>query len=356
MRHLPRFSQIVWGALCLIGLLGWNIAFAQDANPAQADRVLAILTVPPLEPAPPSDKLVELYLEAIKTTADAGVTGNVNTQVWSKLEPSPGQFALDDLAGDLNYRVTTYNQILMVGLQVLNTNTKETPADLLNTAFDSPDMLKRFHALIDALLPHLSHNVFYLSVGNEVDAYLSAHPEEWKSYTAFYTDAVDYLHRAASWIKVGVTVTYNGAIAHAQEVRALTEASDVDIMTYYPLEGDFMTRSPDASLADFPQEVGYPSSDLLGSSEEDQAAFIANIFAAWKKAGLQIPFLSIFTQGDLSDDLVKQFGQYYGLPQDQHFLEFLRTLGLRRVDGTPKLAWNIFVAEAARLMASNQTG
>jgi hypothetical protein len=97
------------------------------------------------------------------------------------------------------------------------------------------------------------------------------------------------------------------------------------------------------------QEVGYPSAESLGSSEQKQADFITNVFAAWDQAGSKIPFLSIFALGDLSDDLMNQLGAYYGLAQDTNFLDYLRTLGLRQVDGTPKLAWQTFLDEAAHL-------
>ena len=56
----------------------------------------------------------------------------------------------------------------------------------MNVPFDDPQMLERFKALIDAILARSTHPIRYLSIGNEVDVYLAAHPQEWAAYTTFY--------------------------------------------------------------------------------------------------------------------------------------------------------------------------
>jgi hypothetical protein len=282
------------------------------------------------------------------------VNGNVITYRWSELEPAPGQFALDDLANGLNYLRAVYDYQFMIGIQVLNTTDKETPLDLLDVPLDDPQMLERFTALFDAVLPHLSEDVRYLSIGNEVDVYLS-NEQAWESYKVFYDAAVAYVHTAAPWLQVGVTATYGGALAHPDELRRLNEQSDVLILTYYPLGMAFTADDPAAPLHDFPQmvemaagtplvlqEVGYPSAELLGSSEAEQAEFIRNVFTAWAAAGDAIPLLNVFLLGDLSEQMCDEFEIYYGL-EHPNFHAFLCTLGLRYANGTPKAAYEAFV-------------
>ncbi|MBA3871845.1 MAG: hypothetical protein H0X30_22080 [Anaerolineae bacterium] len=138
-----------------------NKSIAQDATPAAPERVLAISTVPILVPPLTSDNAIERYTIAMKKADDAGVKGNLITKRWSELEPSAGQYTLDDFSGDLNYRTATYYSIELVGIQVLNTTAKETPSDLMKVAFDSPQMIDRFQKLWDALLPHLNKNGNY---------------------------------------------------------------------------------------------------------------------------------------------------------------------------------------------------
>ena len=174
-------------------------------------------------------------------------------------------------------------------------------------------------ALIDALAPHLDENVRYLSIGNEVDAYLSNHPDEWDAYTRFY-NAAAYVRLVLPGVQVGVTVTYGGTQADPVEVARLTASSDVFIMTYYPLNADFTTQAPESPLTDFPrmiammgekplllQEVGYPAGEGLGSSEAQQAEFIQAVFDAWDAAGAKIPFLNLFAMGDFSDQMCADF-------------------------------------------------
>jgi hypothetical protein len=101
------------------------------------------------------------------------------------------------------------------------------------------------------------------------------------------------------------------------------------------------------------QEVGYPSSAYLASSESLQADFVGSAFQAWETFGSQMPFLNFFLLHDFSESDCDQFVAYCGFPSDQNLHAFLCSIGLRRVDGTPKLAWSAFVDGAANLKASN---
>ena len=341
--------------LLFIVLLGTSSVLAQDAAPDQPERVLAISTVPVLVPALTSDNAIERYTNAMQKAAEAGVTGNLIAKRWSELEPAAGDYKFDDLDGDLSYRTQTYNLLEFLSIQVLNTTAKETPPDLIPMAFDAPEMIQRFQNFWDALLPHLNDRVQYVAIGNEVDAYLSAHPDEWKPYKQFYEAALAHIHQTAPWIKVGVTTTFSGTLSADEQVADLNALSDVFMMTYYPLKNDFSVRPADSPLTDFPQmvkwagdkplilqEVGYPAAESLGSSEAIQADFVRNVFKAWDADAAHIPFLSYFALGDFSDDICKQFLTYYGLPDQQYFYDYLCTLGLLKVDGTPRQAWQVF--------------
>lgn len=356
-------KALIYMLLLIVSAIGMSTNLAQDTPSEVPERTLAISSLPVLEPPLTAENAIERFTSAIKKSVDAGATGNMISKRWSELEPSAGQYALDDLSGDLNYRTMTYNQIEFLSLQVLNTTTKETPADLLQVAFDAPEMIDRFQKLFDALLPRLNTRVQYLSIGNEVDAYLSAHPDEWKTYKQFYEAALAYVHQTAPWIKVGVTTTFGGTEPNFAEIADLNAMSDVYIMTYYPLKADFSVRTPDAPLTDFPQmvkwaadkplilqEVGYPAAESLGSSEASQAEFVRNVFKAWEADAAHIPFLSYFLLGDFSNDMCNDFLKYYGLPDQQYFHDFLCTLGLLKVDGTPRQGWQTFMDEGQALL------
>jgi hypothetical protein len=320
---------------------------------------LAIAALPRMDPPPGTADVIA----AVDLAFDTGARGSVSTWRWRDLESSSGQYHLDEIRTSLNYLGRFRGFDLLLGIQVLNTTVKETPADLKSFTFDAQQMKNRFHELVNVLLPDINDHVRYISIGNEVDVYLAAHPKEWNAYKDFYDDAVRYLHTVAPLVKIGVTTTFAGASgASRAEVAHLNESSDVFILTYYPLGPQYSVRAPDAPQTDLPrmvelakprplvlQEVGYPSAPGLGSSEDKQAQFVANVFAAWRPAGATIPFLSFFALHDQSGSTCDELTKYYGQPGNSDFKGYLCTLGLRRADGTPKRAWQAFVNGAAAM-------
>lgn len=338
-----------------LGAASVPVATAQDAPADDASQILSLTPNPRVVPTP----ALQDYLDAFLLGREAGTTGNVFTSQWSELEPSAGDYQLDDMANGIDFFDNVYDYLFLAGIQVLNTTDRETPPDLLDVPFDDPRMLQRFEALFDALLPHLTDNVRYLSIGNEVDVYLE-NMQEWDAYKTFYDGAVDYVHQAAPWIQVGVTATFGGAQQLTNEVMRLNEHSDVLILTYYPLGAAFTADNPAAPLTDFPamvemaagrpvvlQEVGYPSAELLNGSEAEQAEFVQHVFEAWDAAGAAIPFLNYFLLHDLSEDLCTTLEGYYGLSHP-NFHAYLCSIGLRQADGTPKLGWQAFMDAGQR--------
>ncbi|MCC6805421.1 MAG: hypothetical protein IT319_21255 [Anaerolineae bacterium] len=349
-----NFRFGVW--LGVLGLLATGVApLPVDAQASTDDpaQVLAMAMNPPMIPEPEFQD----YVDAVFLSHRVGVNGNAFTEKWSVLEPDGVQ--IDDYVDGINGYQDFFHDTIMLGVQVINTTAKETPADLLDVPFDHPQMLRRFEALFDAILAALDHDARYLSIGNEVDVYL-ANYRDWDAYKAFYDGAVAYVHQVAPEIQVGVTVTYKGLLDYTDEVLRLNQNSDVLIVTYYPLGVAFTADNPDAPLTDFPmmielaggrpvvlQEVGYPSADLLDGSQAEQAQFVRSVFAAWEAAGGAIPFLDFFLLHDLSDDFCSELEAYYGLSHP-NFHAYLCTLGLRAADGAPKLAWDAFAEEAER--------
>ena len=318
--------------------------------PSNGVPLLGISAVPRLQPTPKTQD----YLDAFDLVRRADARADLEFATWADLESSAGLTRLTDA---LNYQGNSRGLELLVGIKVIDTTVKATPADLTAAAFDSPELKRRFHTLIDALKPSINPHVRYLSIGNEVDAYLGAHPGQWDAYLRFYADAVSYVHSTLPGVQVGVTSTYGGASGStAGRIAELNRLSDVEILTYYPLGAGYIPRPPSTVRADLAamvtlagklplvlQEVGYPSDARLGSSEQAQSAFVAEVLSAWRTAGAKIPLLNWFALHDFTTDLCDQQTRYYGLPNDPNFGAFLCSLGLRRADGTPKAAWQIML-------------
>ena len=297
----------------------------------------------------------------MELAASAGARGALLSYTWAELEPAPRRYDAGQLYG-IRYLSEKRGLKLLLGLQVVDTTVKATPRDLVHTRFDSQRMKERFHALVDALGPYLNRNVQYISIGNGVDMYLSRNPEAWPAYLDFYRDSVQYLHEVAPWIAVGATATFGGVIRKARgRMLELNRASDVQLVTYFPVAGDFQVRSPGVPLRDFKAllrisgdrplvlpEVGYPDSAALGSSELKQAAFVRSLFAAWKRLAGRMPFVNYLYLHDLAPRACDEITGFYGHTKS-NFKEFVCSIGLRHSSGTPKPAWSALVREAARL-------
>lgn len=329
---------------------------ATTAAPGQRELAIAVYprSQPRIDPA--------AFEDAVDLALHAGVQSINFSYKWSALEPGTQSYALDPLKND--FRLADQRNLdVLLTLQVINTTTREVPADLRDAAFDSTRMKGRFHHLVDTLKPLLGGHLRFLSIGNEVDAYLNAHPDQWSSYQAFYEDGLAYAHTTLPGVEIGVTTEFAAASgASADRVARLNRRSDVVVLTYYPLAPDFKTQPASSPLSDLPkmvalaadkpvvlQEVGYPSASQLASSEQAQARFVHDVFVAWDQVGAAIPFLDFFLLHDFATSLCDQLAGYYGLPGNSNFKAYLCTLGLRHRDGTPKPAWAQFEAGATQL-------
>ncbi len=336
-------------------------ATPSDDPPSQSTttrRVLAISTMPRTVPPPTAQD----YADAAALARSAGAKGGMLTTTWSALEPTSGVRRYEQFKKDLSAHIAE-DESVCLGLQVINTTTRELPADLRDLDWTSLKLRARFRAVIDSLVPALNARVKYLSIGNEVDVYLNSHPEEWNPYLEFYAEMVRYVHSIVPWVKVGVTGTFDGVSKKVSgPMSSLNFYSDVWIFTYYPLNADFTPRAPEGVFADLQrmtalagskpvviQEAGYPASDSLGSTEGQQATFVRNLFSAWYAQRGRIPFLNYFLLHDFPPDLCDSLAGYYGLAGNRNFREYLCSLGLRKADGTPRAAWEVFVEEGKKI-------
>jgi hypothetical protein len=311
-------------------------------------RILSLTDLPSLDPMPGPDD----FLAAIRKSKAAGCRGAVLTHSWPSLEPREGAFTLEGLKGAV---ALNEGRVLYLGIQVLNTTVKELPSDLAGKAFDDPQLIGRFRTFLDGLAPLLQHRVRFLSIGNESDVYLSIHPDETDAFGVFLNAARDHAKHIAPEILVGTTLTDAGAAQPKFE--ALTRNMDAHFLTYYHgqvgVEGAFKdtakTKDEILGLADqlderpiLFQEIGFPADDEIGSPEK-QAAFVKGVFDAWDELGVRVPFANYFMLYDFPKAFVREQVSYYGVTEETETLtRFLSSLGLHRVDGAPRPAWEVF--------------
>jgi hypothetical protein len=356
----------------------------------QIDKVEAFVAIPALcgtttgTPSPPpttSPTLIGTLVASSKNTVPgpvgfhhlmdlvtgAGVNFFLFGSHWANLEPSPGTF---DFGGSLVQPLTDmlagYPQFGGFGLiiDVINGNSRLTPADLDNLPFDDPNVLGRFEALIDALAAEpLSGKLGYILVGNEVDSLLTD-PAAAAAFVTFYKRAVNRIHLKLPKVKVSVIVSSGGATERTPKLfAALSALSDFVTYTYYPIAGSatgtWLVRPTNEVKSDVDwlaalacgkpfafAEIGYSSSIGLGSSESQQADFVRTVFAdldTYRQQG-RLAFLYYASLYDLPPDTCDF--PVYTLPSNAvaaSICNYLRTLGLRAWDtDVPRQAWDAF--------------
>lgn len=327
------------GLLCAIGLILLHAGVVLTV--CAADVMVSHLV-------PPRNTVCAISATApISSLAFKSHVANVR---WCELEPSPRKYSIGKIG----------NPKLLV-IEPIHGIHRVVPKDLSNVKWNAPEMRSRFHGLVDALRPVLG-NAQYVSIGHDVDAYLtrSNEPGVWEKYTAFYKDAAEYIHKVAPRAKVGTGCQYSAFLAAPKIFRKLNAPSDVIIVTYYPLADEFSVQEPNAPYMDVDnivheagqklvvfEEVGYPTDSDLGGSEQKQFEFFKNFFFTWREHAAAIPFVNVYAAKDRSPAEAAAEAGSYGLSNVAAFREFLGSLGLLTHDGKQKIAYKLFATQTA---------
>lgn len=312
---------------------------AIDANPAENNNYLDSLA-----------KAVQIGAQTISLHFD-----------WRSLEPTATSYkpVYLDIANAF-YPPRGLNLSLV--LAPIHNNNLVLPPDLQGLPFDDPLVVSRFKMLLDFVFAHIPNiNLTNLVIGSEIDAYLGTDLEKWEQYISFYSQIVDYAHQLRPQVSVTTEFRFiHGYLGRARPfLEKINEYSDVIGVSYYPLTLEGMVINPEVltrhfkTIVDgFPNkpiqflQLGFPSSSLLQSDENLQAAFVKELFKAWDLYAERINLVRYTFMTDFSVAAISNASTYFG-DASPLFKEFLSTLGLRRFlgNGTDKLALLAFDAE-----------
>ncbi len=367
---MPEIKKIL---LTLSVLLAAVIACEESGEMSPTPAPTQTLPPSSSNPVPRGDRILELDAnppqqddyDAVMDHARALGAQSIRLSVyWDEIETAPGVFSPDPnwLAIANSYYPAQDMQVSLV-IAVIDTTEIRLPADLEGKSLDDPAVIARFQALLDYTASQTADlELTSLAIGNEIDGVLGNSADRRESYTLFFAEAADHARSLWPDVPVGAKVMFEGLTGKSAEFAAeINRSADVVMATYYPLAGDFSVLDPGVVREDFSvltnqypdreihiTEIGYPTSEELGSSPEKQAVFIQEMFSAWDDHADQITLISYSWLSDLSPSSVSELEAYYGL-SNRRFGEFLRTLGLRTYPGTgqEKPGFSTFREEAA---------
>lgn len=267
-------------------------------------------------------------------------------QNWTAIETAPLTYDLTimDIA---NIYYPAHNIPVDLTIAPIHTNRLEVPSDLTNVPFNSPTMISRFKALLDSIQAHSPNLVLSsLIIGSEHDAYMGANMTLWAQYTTFYDSVSSYAKTIWPGLKVATELTFTGITTMNTFAQTLNTNSDYIGVSYYPLNNNFTVKQVSTIPADFAAlislypskpicfyQYGYPSGTSCNSSENLQKQFITQTFTTWDTYASNIRMIDFTWLHDLDTATVNFYGTYYGIT-DTIFLEYLRTLGLRKWNGS----------------------
>ncbi len=285
------------------------------------------------------------YDSCFNLGAELGMSSVGIYQNWTAIETAPSTFNME-LFDIINFYYPLQNMAIDLTIAPIHTNNLEVPEDLYSSTFDSPEMISRFKLLLDSIQAHIPDvTLSSLIIGSEHDAYLGNNSKAWAAYTTFYAETADYARFIWPDLKVASELMFSGITDLDPDAQSLNEHSDYIGVSYYPMAEGSQVKPLTTIPLDFAELVslypekpicfyqyGYPSSPTCGSSTDLQADFIIETFNTWDNYADNVKMIDFTWLHDLSQESVDFYGDYYGI-DDEAFLEFLRSLGLRSWEG-----------------------
>ena len=334
-------------AIGALAAAAWLAASSLSQTPATARPALGLAIEFEKTPSP------DIERRAVEEVRRTGVNFFLLTLFWSKAEPSPHKYRLEEVTRTARL-LRQSGATLHLDLPLVAGRQRDVSPDLARDAFDDPRLSVRLGQLLEALEKAGALADFStISLGYEADAYFGDKPEELKAYRRLFDGAVEFLGKIAPRLSVGVTTAAPGESVSPEVAAELHRKSPVLFFLYAPFDRGkpYWHRPPDALEADWKRllesakdrpiafpEVAYSSAVENGSSPEKQAEFVRRMRRFLSAAdGRRILFARYVSWRDPPSDLFR--ADPSAAEPLRRRASFLSHRGLQGSDGTPKPAW-----------------
>ncbi len=281
---------------------------------------------------------------------------------WNELETAPGRFepAVNYLAIANSY-LTQKTMSLHLTLRPIHANRKTVPADISELPMDSPEVIERFKLLLDWVGTQVTTvELGSIVIDSEINSFMAGDDERWEEWVRFYAAVAGYARQKFPGTPITCETTFDAfSKRDVSKLRAMHQHSDIIGVSYYPLNGaPGKVQPPEDVHADFQTvvdsistkpiiyyQIGYPSSQLIGSSDKQQARFITEVFRAWDTHSDRIHMLNFQWMHEAPPTAIDGYADYFNYDTVE-FRAFLGSIGLQSWMGEPKPAWGRLSEEA----------
>ncbi|NOY99846.1 MAG: hypothetical protein GXP40_11725 [Chloroflexi bacterium] len=308
------------------------------------------------------------YQQALALARKSGVQVSHYYLQWGDIEKSPRVY--DWTVTDYVFEAQSLEGFqVSVVVNVIHTTVRgRIPSDLAGLPFDDPRFVERLDAFLAAFAGRYAGRIHYLSIGNEVNNYFAAHPDEVQAYAAAFDQARQTVRAVDPGLPVGIVFAYHDAETSGtlDIVRTLNRGDFIAFTLYLYNEGFHFTRDP-ALIGEYMDrmldlaggtpvaivETGWSTAPELDGSEQGQAEYVRQVFAALAERRERIRFVSWFVLHDSRRETCEDNALTFFEPGTEPdpaamdaFVTFICYFGLRRADGTPKPGWDVWVQQA----------
>jgi len=330
-------------------------------------RVMVGLTPTPMVTDGGGASVADAVLAALSAGADALVL----ERAWSDLDEQGGE-GFDNPWEQLDAvcrLMAEQRRGVLLSIKTVDARLDLRPSGIAGSSWAQPATRQAMHEVIDKVYATCGDELLYLSLGMEVDQFLKSHPLQSPQFVQFALDAIDYARshaaRPAS-LQTGWTWTAETWLADGgtNESDVLVAASDVVMLSYTLLDAQHHALPPSTASSDLDaiagkivahpiviQRASYPSDELIGGSENNQAMFVETLLA-W--VGSHRDRFAFVGGGPVHDPVPMECVQYaasQGMAGSAELFAAWCSVGLRRRDGSDKPAFDSFLAGAAALDA-----
>lgn len=336
---------------------GGSDAGGEDAGVSPV--LVAITPTPASQPGAAPSPADALQAEA--ATFAAGARAAVVALPWDAVAKDQNPELVKKMAF-----YAQHGKRVALDLAVVDRLADHRPASIGGAAWESAEAIAAMQTAIDALFAASGDEVAFLTIGRDVDVYLAAHPRERSGFITFAKQACTYAKQhadAPKGLQVGVAFT-TAALKGESTFAVLMDVEDVVALSFFPGMGqmdpnaDLGVATAIGQMADVGASkpvlllsAGVGTDPLGGGNEDAQKKLFATLFTGIAAHRKSFALVNVVELHDAPHDQCTAWAKAQGEAPDGAFAAYACSLGLWKIDGTPKPAWQAVLAGSAALAA-----